>query len=299
MMPWLERPWQQLNTSFKAGRFHHAQLLSGLEGVGKLELAQNLADALLCERSSELLACGQCKSCALITAQTHPDKLLVSSDGATIGVDEIRAIADFIHHSAQQGGNKVVIVHQAHKMTHSAANALLKTLEEPNSKRFLILTCDDVAQLPATIMSRCAKTNVAVQSEQQVMNWLAVHLGDYSQQQWLPLFITQPLKIKHWFETDQVAQMSQLFHSIETLGHNTEVSKCVDLLLKSPDLVNEMSLFIQGRIKQRLCEGVDFLKITAAQQALADFIKDHQQIPGLNLHLALLKLFTSLKQALQ
>ena len=73
MMPWLERPWLQLNTSFKAGRFHHAQLLAGLQGVGKLELAQRLADAILCESTSELLACGQCKSCALIAAQTHPD----------------------------------------------------------------------------------------------------------------------------------------------------------------------------------------------------------------------------------
>ena len=299
MMPWLERPWQQLNTSFKAGRFHHAQLFAGLQGVGKLALAQGLADAILCENTSELLACGQCKSCALIAAQTHPDKLLVSSEGATIGVDEIRAIADFIYHSAQQGGNKVVIVHQAHKMTHSAANALLKTLEEPNAKRFLILTCDDVAQLPATIVSRCAKSNIAVQSEQQVRAWLTKQLGDYAEQPCINLFISQPLKIKHWFETGQVEQINQLFHSIETLNHTTDVSQCVELLVKSPELVNEMGRFVQGRIKQGLYNGADFLKITVAQHALADFIKDHQQIPGLNLQLALLKLFTALKQALQ
>ncbi|WP_241651800.1 DNA polymerase III subunit delta' [Pseudoalteromonas phenolica] len=258
MMPWLERPWQQLNTSFKAGRFHHAQLLAGLQGVGKLALAQGLADAILCENTSELLACGQCKSCALIAAQTHPDKLLVSSEGATIGVDEIRAIADFIYHSAQQGGNKVVIVHQAHKMTHSAANALLKTLEEPNAKRFLILTCDDVAQLPATIVSRCAKSNVAVQSQQQVRAWLIQQLGDYVDQPWIDLFVSQPLKIKHWIETSQVEQINQLFNSIERLGHDTDVSECVELLMKSPELVSEMSLFVQERIKQRLCEGADF-----------------------------------------
>jgi hypothetical protein len=60
-----------------------------------------------------------------------------------------------------------------------------------------------------------------------------------------------------------------------------------------------MGRFVQGRIKQALYDGADFSNITVAQQALADFIKDHQQIPGLNLQLALLKLFTALKQALQ
>ena len=101
------------------------------------------------------------------------------------------------------------------------------------------------------------------------------------------------------FETGQFEQINQLFHSIETLNHTTDVSQCVELLVKSPELVNEMGRFVQGRIKQGLYNGADFLKITVAQHALADFIKDHQQIPGLNLQLALLKLFTALKQALQ
>ena len=161
------------------------------------------------------------------------------------------------------------------------------------------MTCDNVAQLPATIVSRCAKNNVAVQSHQQVRAWLAPQLGDYSELPWIILFMSQPLKIKHWFSTGQVEQINHLFHSIETINQMTDVSQCVELLVKSPELVNEMGLFVQGRIKQGLYDGAEFSKISVAQQALAEFIGDYQQIPGLNLQLALLKLFTTLKQALQ
>ena len=112
-----------------------------------------------------LVACGNCKSCLLNQAGTHPDKRVVKVDGQTIGVDEIRDITDFINHSAAQNGNKVVVLEQCHKMTTAAANALLKTLEEPSLRRYLLLTCEQIAQLPATILSRCAVHEIKVNIE--------------------------------------------------------------------------------------------------------------------------------------
>ena len=119
-------------------RLAHGLLFSGPSGVGKTDLANWLVAALLCTETKK--PCGQCKSCLLRAAGSHSDLLITDNSGSSIGVDAVRQLSHFLHGSAQQQSNKVVLLTQAEKLTESAANALLKTLEEPPKHSFIVLT---------------------------------------------------------------------------------------------------------------------------------------------------------------
>jgi DNA polymerase-3 subunit delta' len=119
-----------------------------------------LVSGLLChsddkQRTDIDFSCGHCKSCDLLKSATHPDHLQVELSGLTIGVDQIRAVSKMFEKTAQLSLNQTVIIQHADKMTESAANALLKTLEEPSNNSFIILLVKDQQRLLPTIISRC------------------------------------------------------------------------------------------------------------------------------------------------
>ncbi len=116
-----------------------------------LDVAQTFAQALLCTKPNEGSACGLCKSCLLISAQTHPDYLVLT----TTGIDVIRSVIDFCEQTPQCGDKKIIIIPNTHQMNISASNALLKTLEEPPGNSYFLLLTDVPAALPATLRSRC------------------------------------------------------------------------------------------------------------------------------------------------
>ncbi|AQQ01625.1 DNA polymerase III subunit delta' [Pseudoalteromonas aliena] len=295
-LPWLHDTEQRLAQSFRGHRFHHAQLFCGPIGVGKFELSDQLANALLCQNvvaqsaalNSILAPCGHCKSCSLTLAGTHPDKRLTQVDGQSIGVDDIRGISDFMHHSAAQNGNKVVVIENCEKMTTAAANALLKTLEEPSNSRFLILTTSQAAQLPATILSRCAKTDVKVTNTQLAQQWLeALQITGYS---WLPLFYNQPLQIKQWQEQNQLQSIDMLYKFATEFKQSHNFKALVDIINKQPELVRIFTLFLSEQLKQQLLQGMNFEAYQVAQQALSEFLQNNTKILGLNLSLAVSRL---------
>jgi len=138
----------------------HAILVSGVSGAGKAILAKWLVSVLACQSTKlnlddSTIACGMCKRCKLLHSKTYPDHLQIDNEGKTIGVDEIRQANQFIQKTAQIGFRKTLTVADAEKMTIPAANALLKTLEEPSDNSVLILLCSDVQLLLPTIISRC------------------------------------------------------------------------------------------------------------------------------------------------
>lgn len=140
----------------------HAILISGVKGAGKRQLANWLVSVLLCSqviRSAQdkgiIQACGQCKACLLNQNNTYPDHLKIKSETRTIGVDEIRHVSHFLEKTAQLGALKTVVIEQAQKMTLAAANALLKTLEEPTANSIIVLLCVQSERLLPTITSRC------------------------------------------------------------------------------------------------------------------------------------------------
>ncbi|MCQ8876497.1 DNA polymerase III subunit delta' [Pseudoalteromonas shioyasakiensis] len=291
--PWLSEIEQQLSTSLRTGRFHHAQLFNGQQGVGKTAMVEQLADALLCQQPSNIKACGQCKSCQLNQAGTHPDKFNVQVEGQSIGVDEIRTVSDFMSHSAAQNGNKVVIIKDCHKMTTAAANALLKTLEEPSPQRFLLLTTTTATQLPATILSRCSRTDVQVSDTDSTQQWLAsLQIIDYP---WLSLFYQQPLLVQAWQQADQLTTIEQLYKFATSLKQGHNFSELVDIINKDSELIRVFCLFVSDQLKQQLVSGMQFDAYQQAQQALTEFYQNSTQVLGLNLPLAVSRLAYSLR----
>ena len=115
---------------------------------------------------SEIDACDECPSCRKIDKGIHPDFLLISPDSGQIRIDEIRAIDDALSLKAFEGRYKIVIVDDADTMNQYAANAFLKTLEEPPEDSLLVLISSNPDHLPDTIKSRCSRLNFTPLSDE-------------------------------------------------------------------------------------------------------------------------------------
>lgn len=178
-LPWQERVWQQL-----ASREHHAHayLLHGPAGIGKRLFAERLMARLLCQAAHAGDACGRCKSCQLLAAQTHPDHFVLEPEEAdkAIRVDQVRELVGFVTQTAQLGGRKVVLLEPAEAMNLNAANALLKSLEEPSGDTVLLLISHQPSRLLPTIKSRCVQQACPLPSTQESLEWLVARLPDLS-----------------------------------------------------------------------------------------------------------------------
>ena len=174
--PWQEAPYRRAESALQGGRLAHALLLVGAAGLGKRAVAGALAARLLCQAPVDDHACGRCRGCTLRIAGTHPDLrrigLELRDDGkprTEIVIDQIRALAEALSMTPQFGGASVVLLDPADAMNTSAANALLKTLEEPQPGRYLLLVSDRPAQLPATIRSRCQRLEFAAPPREEAL----------------------------------------------------------------------------------------------------------------------------------
>ncbi|MDR9750463.1 DNA polymerase III subunit delta' [Pseudomonas sp. SZMC_28357] len=178
--PWQDSLWQTL-----AGRTQHAHayLLHGPMGIGKRALAERLMARLLCQRPVGLDACGECKSCHLLKAGSHPDNYILEPEEAdkAIKVDQVRELVSFVVQTAQLGGRKVVLIEPVESMNINAANALLKSLEEPSGDTVLLLVSHQTSRLLPTIKSRCVQQACPLPSEAMSLQWLATALPDSSE----------------------------------------------------------------------------------------------------------------------
>lgn len=173
--PWLQPTWQRLWQQCKEGRLPHALMLSGINGLGKLAFAKQLSAALLCTQVSDAgEPCGQCHDCRLQTGEVHPNVLMVVPEktGQAIKVDQVRDANAFVAESSFKGKTRVVIFEPADQLNLNAANALLKTLEEPANDAVIILVCHQMGTLPATIRSRCQRLHFTAPSTEQSLAWL-------------------------------------------------------------------------------------------------------------------------------
>ena len=172
--PWFTEIHTQFMRHAQANTLHHAILLHAKPGMGKHAYVHQLADDLLCHHLKFGHACGQCQSCLLNQASSHPDRYVIASD-KQISVNEIREALTKLQEHAQLRQRKILIIEHADKMTESAANALLKTLEEPSLNTFLLLTVSDIKRLLPTILSRCEKNTLIIPSLDMIRAWLNEH----------------------------------------------------------------------------------------------------------------------------
>lgn len=182
--PWHSELWARLHALRTAGRLPHALLFAGPAGIGKRAFARRLGRMLLCTAGPERAPCGECASCRQYDAATHPDYTVLSppEPGKSIPVEAVRDFTTRLGLAGQ--GAKVALIDTAESMTNSAANSLLKTLEEPPGDAVLLLVSDRSGRLPATVRSRCQRFAFALPAHDVAQQWLAEQ-GIDSSQHWL------------------------------------------------------------------------------------------------------------------
>ncbi|WP_455388673.1 DNA polymerase III subunit delta' [Petrachloros mirabilis] len=164
-----------LQAAVRQERLAHAYLFHGEAAIGKRSTGLCFAQALNCERTfpnEAIDACGLCRSCRQIEARTHPDFFIIEPDSelATpqIKIEQVREIEQQIMYRPLVGERKICLIDEADRMTIGAANALLKTLEEPPDHSLFLLITSRPAALPATIRSRCQSLRFATPARTQV-----------------------------------------------------------------------------------------------------------------------------------
>lgn len=179
--PWQADLWQRLTAERE--RLPHALLLHGPAGIGKRDLAMELARWLLCQLPTTNGGCGECPSCQWFAQGGHPDFRLIEpaseseaeegkKGGKRITVDQVREVVEFLTLSAHQGGWRAVVLQPAEALGVAAANALLKTLEEPPPRTVFLLVSHQARRLLPTILSRCRKLAVAAPERAVAIDWL-------------------------------------------------------------------------------------------------------------------------------
>ncbi|HEX8886263.1 MAG TPA: DNA polymerase III subunit delta' [Noviherbaspirillum sp.] len=195
-LPWQSQSWLQVMQMRE--RFPHAVLLHGPQGIGKTLFAEQLAQALLCEAPlADGHACGQCLACGWFAQYAHPDYRRVrpenledagaadesaaetvkaakaeKSASKEIRIEQIRALANFINVSTHRSGRRVVLLYPAEALNAIAANALLKTLEEPPPATVFLMVTHNIDLLLPTIVSRCRKVPLSMPGAAQALAWL-------------------------------------------------------------------------------------------------------------------------------
>ena len=173
MFPWLLDHWAFFIQRLTADRLAHALIIEGPAGSGKMVLARAMVARLLCNED-QARACGNCRSCQLLAGGAHPDyfNLQPEEDSEVIKVDQVRGLIAKLDLTTSISTRKVAFIHPAECMNKSAANALLKSLEEPAGNALLILVSNHPGRLPATIRSRCQAIVINQPDRQLVQKWL-------------------------------------------------------------------------------------------------------------------------------
>jgi DNA polymerase III subunit delta' len=219
MHPWNEPILASLAARAATGKLPHALLIHGVQGVGKLALAERVAQLLLCETESGAKPCGRCDGCRWYLGGNHPDFLRLEPESLAkpieaeegdpapakkttkpsteIKIEQVRAVAGFLNMRSSRGRLRVALVHPAEDMNISAANALLKGLEEPPAGAMFLLVSHRPSQLPPTIRSRCVAVPVPVPSQTVALSWLSGQ-GIKGAERWLAYAGGAPVRALHY-----------------------------------------------------------------------------------------------------
>lgn len=225
-LPWLAQYLPRIRQQKRDNQLSHALLITGSTGVGKHHFAKLLGNYLLCDQHSDN-SCGECKNCHWMALDHHPDFYSITplEGKKSISIAQVRELIASLVQTPNHATRQVAIVHPAELMTTAAANALLKTLEEPCGDVVIMLVTDQPHRLPATIISRCQQIRIATPSQQESLSWLSDQLGDPNKaQQLLAINDDLPLLslaqqdddyqtlITEWQQLDPVA-LAEKWHS--------------------------------------------------------------------------------------
>lgn len=169
--PWLQKTWNSFVNLVSLQRLPQTFLISATTGLGKEKLIECMEKFLLCKDPKPHESCGKCRSCHLFQQGTHTDYRHLGID-ESITIDEIRQINDFFNQTSHQAGRRIITLNHVDKLHVGAANALLKSLEEPPKDIIFLLTAEKIASVLPTIQSRAFKITLPIPSSEITIDWL-------------------------------------------------------------------------------------------------------------------------------
>ncbi|ANZ22559.1 DNA polymerase III subunit delta' [Buchnera aphidicola (Diuraphis noxia)] len=170
LYPWLIQPYKNIIYQYQANKAHHAILIKSQKGIGVSRLIWFISRWLLCLEPIGIYFCNKCHGCTLMKTQNHPDWHTLK--GNIFHVYDIRILNEKIFKRSQQDGNKIIYLSNIQKLTQSAVNAFLKTLEEPPKKTWFFFVNYDSLNLYVTLHSRCLLYKLFSPNEQDSLRWL-------------------------------------------------------------------------------------------------------------------------------
>ena len=273
--PWFDQRFAHLSQLHTQNRLPHALLIHGMPGIGKAAFAVSFAQSLLCQSPVNGRACGQCKSCDLNTAGSHPDLFILSPEevGKQLKVDQVRALGEFIYSTAQQGGYRAVVVDPADAMNIASANALLKMLEEPGSDTIILLVTSKMGQVLPTIKSRCQHIECHTPSEADAIQWLmqASDLDAEKAKSILHINRGAPKEALSYIENGLNEHRAQLIRGLADILKHRKSALEVAQSLQKLDLELLLGWFyslLTDAARGSLCESADLLRQDDARNML-------------------------------
>ncbi len=305
LYPWLQGLWQEWQESLKAQRFSNASLLISQAGMGSDQLVEQFSRTVMCQNYSDE-ACGFCHSCQLMASGSHPDFHVIKPEkvGKTITVEQIRQCNRLAHESSQLTGVRLFVIEPAEAMNESAANALLKTLEEPSETCMFLLVTERPAALLPTITSRCQQWNISTPNSTEITDWLATQVKGTVPAFAVHLSGDAPLAALDFIEQKKVDQYQSLEQAFLTVvnkqGDTIKVAKTLAsepieqltwlwYLLSDVQKIHfglNQPFFTPG--SQELSQALDYRLAFSQTTALSHLIDNLRNHSGLNAELLIL-----------
>jgi DNA polymerase-3 subunit delta' len=217
--PWHVSQWRRLIGQLHGNRLAHGYLLTGEPGLGKKDFANAAAKLLLCENPAESEACNACRSCELFNAGTNPDLMTIAPESSrVIKIDQIRELKDFTNKTSHGRRRKLVVLDQVEALNINAANALLKSLEEPPASTVLFLITANPGRLLATIISRCQRILFTPPAVSVGREWLSAEAGKQEGlESLLRMARGRPLAALRLLDSEQVTEQSNILDALTAI----------------------------------------------------------------------------------
>lgn len=274
---------QLIATSYRDQKLAHALVIQTLDFAKTQHQLTEMTRFMLCSQPDYIngVGCGTCKHCQLVQAGSHPDLSTITDVNGSIGIDEIRLVSNKLTKKSQLAQVQIVVIENAQNMTENAANALLKTLEEPSNNCFLILVTAGYVKLMPTILSRCQQITQPLLSKASLKDAYP-ELPDY-----LIGFADQN---ESFLATLAVSERLEVFNDcyqkfILWLKRQCSSSDLMNTL-KDDELIDFFIYLIERRTRQILLKGHAQAARTA-QHCISEFIFARRQVKGHNKNLAL------------
>lgn len=222
LYPWLIKTYEYIIQQHQKKTAHHAILIKTPKGIGTSRLIWFVSKWLLCLKPTGISFCNNCHGCKLISTKNHPDyHEFICEKNNIFNVNNVRTINEKVFKHSQQGGNKVIFLSNTEKLSESAINAFLKTLEEPPKKTWFFLINYNHSKLSSTLSSRCLIYKLFVPLEKDSLNWLKSenltknrsHLTALRINQGSPILARKLLKSESW--TDRINLYKSLFDALK------------------------------------------------------------------------------------